>query len=155
MEKADDEQQSNQGLVVLVLVAELCLTLCDPVDYSPPGPSVRGILQARTLERVAIPSPGDPPDPSLLHCRRILHHLNLRGSPNKCLCTCKFFKAGAQGEKHNVRESGRKEEEKEERKEGENEERKEGREGRRQEKARKGGEVKKQKRVDFPTSSRS
>ena len=94
-------------------------------------------------------------NPGLLHCRRILHHLNLRGSPNKCLCNCKFFKAGAQGEKHNVRESGRKEEEKEERKEGENEERKEGREGGRQEKARKGGEVKKQKRVDFPTSSRS
>ena len=63
MEKADDEQQSNQGLVVIVLVAELCLTLCDPVDYSPLGSSVRGILQARTLERVAIPSPGDPPDP--------------------------------------------------------------------------------------------
>ena len=30
-----------------------CPTLCDPVDGSPPGPSVRGILQARILEWVA------------------------------------------------------------------------------------------------------
>ena len=35
-------------------VAQLCPTLCDPVDYSPPGSSVHGILQARILERVAI-----------------------------------------------------------------------------------------------------
>ena len=31
-----------------------CLTLCDPMDGSPPGSPVPGILQARTLERVAI-----------------------------------------------------------------------------------------------------
>ena len=31
-----------------------CLTLCDPVDCSPPGSSVHGILQARILGRVAI-----------------------------------------------------------------------------------------------------
>ena len=31
-----------------------CLTLCDPIDGSPPGPAVTGILQARTLEWVAI-----------------------------------------------------------------------------------------------------
>ena len=31
-----------------------CLTLCDPVGYSPPGSSVHGILQARLLEWVAI-----------------------------------------------------------------------------------------------------
>ena len=33
---------------------QLCLTLCDPVDGSPPGSPVPGILQARTLEWVAI-----------------------------------------------------------------------------------------------------
>ena len=33
---------------------QLCLTLCDPIDSSPPGSPVPGILQARTLERVAI-----------------------------------------------------------------------------------------------------
>ena len=31
-----------------------CLTLCDPTDGSPPGSTVPGILQARTLEWVAI-----------------------------------------------------------------------------------------------------
>ena len=31
-----------------------CLTLCDPIDRSPPGSPVPGILQARTLEWVAI-----------------------------------------------------------------------------------------------------
>ena len=36
------------------LVAKSCLTLCDPVDCSPPGSFVHGILQARLLEWVAI-----------------------------------------------------------------------------------------------------
>ena len=35
-------------------VAQSCPTLCDPVDYSPPGSSLHGILQARILECVAI-----------------------------------------------------------------------------------------------------
>ena len=38
-----------------VLVAQLCLALCDPMDYSSLGSSVPGILQARILEWVAIP----------------------------------------------------------------------------------------------------
>ena len=38
-----------------VKVAQSCLTLCDPMDYSPPCSSVHGILQARILEWVAIP----------------------------------------------------------------------------------------------------
>ena len=33
---------------------QLCLTLCDPIDGSPPGSPVPGILQARTLEWGAI-----------------------------------------------------------------------------------------------------
>ena len=33
---------------------QLCLTLCNPIDGSPPGSPVPGILQARTLEWVAI-----------------------------------------------------------------------------------------------------
>ena len=33
---------------------QLCPTLCDPIDSSPPGSPVPGILQARTLEWVAI-----------------------------------------------------------------------------------------------------
>ena len=34
-------------------VAQLCPTLCDPMDCSLPGSSVHGIFQARVLERVA------------------------------------------------------------------------------------------------------
>ena len=40
---------------VKVLVAQSCLTLCNPMDYNPPGSSVHGILQARILGWVAIP----------------------------------------------------------------------------------------------------
>ena len=39
-----------------VLVAQSCLTLCDLMDCSPPGSTVHGILQARILEWVTIPS---------------------------------------------------------------------------------------------------
>ena len=39
---------------VCVLVTQSCPTLCNPMDCSPPGPSVHGILRARILERVAI-----------------------------------------------------------------------------------------------------
>ena len=35
--------------------AQSCLTLCDPMDCSPPGSSIHGILQARRLEWGAIP----------------------------------------------------------------------------------------------------
>ena len=37
-------------------VAQPCPTLCNPMDCGPPGSSVHGILQARTLEWVAMPS---------------------------------------------------------------------------------------------------
>ena len=37
-----------------------CLTLCDPMDCSPPGSSVQGILQERILESVAMPSSRGP-----------------------------------------------------------------------------------------------
>ena len=53
-------------VIVVVLVTQLCLTLCDPMGCSPPGSSVHGILQARTLEWVLpFPSPGDLPDPEI------------------------------------------------------------------------------------------
>ena len=38
-----------------MLVAQLCSILCEPMDCSPPGSSIHGILQARILEEVAIP----------------------------------------------------------------------------------------------------
>ena len=47
-------------VTVCVLVAQSCPTLCSPMDCSPPGSSVCGVLQARILEWVAIPfSSGD------------------------------------------------------------------------------------------------
>ena len=42
-----------------------CLTLCDPRDSSPPGSSVSGILQARILEWLPYPPPGDLPHPGI------------------------------------------------------------------------------------------
>ena len=39
----------------VVLVAQLCLTLCNPMDSSPPGSSVHRILQAKILEWIDIP----------------------------------------------------------------------------------------------------
>ena len=57
-----------------------CLTLCNPRDYT-----VHGILQARILEWVAFPFPGDLPtqglNPGLLYCIHILYQLSHRGSP--------------------------------------------------------------------------
>ena len=55
-----------------------CLTLCDPMDCSPPGSSVNGILQARILKWVAIPFstyPGIKPR-SHVFCtgRQVLYH---------------------------------------------------------------------------------
>ena len=49
--------------LVLCLVTQSCLTLCDPMDCSPPGSSVHGILQARILEWVAMPSSGESSQP--------------------------------------------------------------------------------------------
>ena len=58
-------------------VVQSCPTLCDPMDCSPPGSSVHGILQARILEWVAIsfsrgifPTQGS--NPGLPDCRQIL-----------------------------------------------------------------------------------
>ena len=63
-------------------VTQSCPTLCDPIEYSPPGSSVHGIYQARKLEWVA-PVPllqgifltwGS--DSCLLHCRWFLYFLS-------------------------------------------------------------------------------
>ena len=47
------------------LVTQSCLSLCDPMNCSPPDFSVHGILQVRTLEWIAMPSPGDLPNPGI------------------------------------------------------------------------------------------
>ena len=87
---------------------QLCPTLCDPMDYSSPGSSVHGILQATILEWVAMPSsrgssqPRDYTCVSQVSCtgRWVLYHQRRLGSPNRCLgkikletlniCRCKW-----------------------------------------------------------------
>ena len=44
------------GFYVHAMPCQLCLTLCNPIDYSSPGFSVHGILQARILEWIAMPA---------------------------------------------------------------------------------------------------
>ena len=56
-------QQEDQK--VKVQVTRSCLTPCDPMDCSPPGSPVHGILQARILEQVSFPPPVDLPDPGI------------------------------------------------------------------------------------------
>ena len=41
--------------IMHVKLLQSCMNLCNPMDHSPPGSSVHGILQARILEWVAIP----------------------------------------------------------------------------------------------------
>ena len=62
-----------------VLFAQLCPTLCDPMDCIPPGSSVHGILQARILEWVVISfsrGSSQPKDRTCVSCigKRILYH---------------------------------------------------------------------------------
>ena len=67
--------------VVKALVTQLCPTLCNPIDYSPPGSSAHGFLQARILELVAIPFLTQGWNPGLLHCRWALYYLSHQGIP--------------------------------------------------------------------------
>ena len=66
-------------LGTLVIDAQLCLALGSPMDRSPPGSSVHGILQARILEWVAMSSSrgsSQPRDQTRVSCiaRQILYH---------------------------------------------------------------------------------
>ena len=57
--------QSLHLYVMYARLLQLYLTLCDPMDYRPPGSFVHTILQARILERVAITFSRDHPDPGI------------------------------------------------------------------------------------------
>ena len=46
----------------MCLIAQLCLTLCNPMDCNPSGSSVHGDFQATMLECIANPAPGDLPN---------------------------------------------------------------------------------------------
>ena len=66
-------------------VAQLCPTLCDPMDCSPPGSSICGIFPGKNTEvgchfllQENFPTQGL--NPGLLHCRQMLYHLSHQGS---------------------------------------------------------------------------
>ena len=66
--------------LVKVKVAQSCLTLCNPMDYT-----VLGILQARILEWVAFAFSRGSSQPinrtQVLHCRQVLYQLSHKGGP--------------------------------------------------------------------------
>ena len=64
-----------------VLVAQLCLTLCDPMDCSSPGPSVHGILWARCWSGLLFPYPRDLPQPGFKHQSSALQADSLLSEP--------------------------------------------------------------------------
>ena len=69
---------------VKVSVTQSCLTLWDPMDYSPPGSSVHEILQARILEWIVFSRGSSWPKDRTwisLHCRQILYHVSYQGCP--------------------------------------------------------------------------
>ena len=77
-------------------VAQLCPTLCDPMDCSLPGSSVHGILQARILEWVAISfsrgsSQPRESNPGLPHRRQMLYPLSHQGSSKYLLLVPLLF----------------------------------------------------------------
>ena len=86
---ADERHFNLRKCSVVAELLQSCLTLCDLMGYSRPGCSVRGILQARILEWVAMPSsrgssrPRDETRVFYVSCigRQILHHQRHLGSP--------------------------------------------------------------------------
>ena len=75
--------------VCVCVHTKLCLTLSNPSDCSPPGSSIHGILQARRLEWIAMPSSrgsSPPRDRTRVSCnscfgRRVLHPAEPSGKP--------------------------------------------------------------------------
>ena len=69
-------RKSEHRLHAACSVAQSCPTLCNPMDYSPPGSSVHGILLDRFWSRLPFPSTGNLPSPgSPISCtgRQILY----------------------------------------------------------------------------------
>ena len=74
---------------------QACPAVCDPMDCSPPGSSVHGILQTRILEWVVMPSSSGSSQPrdwshiSHVSCvgRKVLYHQCHLGNSYTCICT--------------------------------------------------------------------
>ena len=94
--------------VGVCMSAQLCLTLHDPLDSSPPGSSVHRILQVRTLEWIAVSSStgsSPPRDQTLISCiscigRRILYHWATREAIYRWLGVLSSLVTGLNGEEH-------------------------------------------------------
>ena len=66
-----------------VFCAQSCLTLCDPMDCSPPASSVHGIFQVKILEWLPFPPPGDLANPGIKPVSPVPPALQLDSSPTK------------------------------------------------------------------------
>ena len=93
---------ANSSWKVKLLVTQLCLTLCDHMDCSPPGSFVHGILQAWILEWVTSPffrgiflTQGL--NPGILHCRWVFYHPSHQGSPCLSANTLSIFDGSGTG----------------------------------------------------------
>ena len=62
--KTEDSRYPIPGLLCACVLGCSVVSLCYPMDCSPPGSSVCGIFQTRILE-LSFPSPGDLPDPGI------------------------------------------------------------------------------------------
>ena len=60
---SQDMQATQSGK--MSVVAQSCLTLCDPMDHNLPGSSVQGIFRQEYWSGLAFLSPGDLPDPGI------------------------------------------------------------------------------------------
>ena len=83
---AHTQRQYTFAHIVLYLVAQMCLTLCGPMDYSPSGSSVHGESPGENTEvgchallQGIFPTQGS--NQGFPHCRWILYHLSHQGSP--------------------------------------------------------------------------
>ena len=77
LEPKGHQQQKEKKKKV---VAQSCPTLCDPIDSSPPGSPVPGILQPRTLERLLFLSP--------MHEREVAQSCRTLHDPMGCSLPC-------------------------------------------------------------------
>ena len=95
-------------MLCLCLVTQLCPTLCNHMDCSPPGSSVHGNSPGKNtgvgchgLQGI-FPTQGS--NPGLLHCRLVLYHLSHQGSP-PCLFWVNFSAVLNEvlGKRHNIK----------------------------------------------------
>ena len=90
-----------QGEIDVPKLFQSCLTLCNPVDCSPPGSFVHGIVQARILEWIAISRGSSPPrDRTYVSC---LLHWQVGSLP--LVPPGKPMESEAQGEQSTLRNS--------------------------------------------------